>query len=127
MKINIGGFSIKTSSHLWGARCLFVSILLLLCGIGSASAFTTLDRAACWSAYTNAFYYTDSSGRGYFRGMEGGTAVQFNLWQDCERLEMVEDAVAVGLAGTNMVNALCAGITNLEGTAWRSWDPFNDD
>ena len=102
-------------------------VVLLLGGIGTAPAFTTLDRAACWSAYTNAYYYTDSAGRGYFRSIEGGTASPYNLWQDSERLETVEDAVAVGLANTNMVNALCAGLLNLEGTNWASWDPYNDD
>jgi len=120
----------KTLNHLSGAWFYLALIGLWLGGIGTAPAFTTLDREACWSAYTNAFYYTTTNNGiiyGYFRDKEGGTAVQFNLWQDCERLEMVEDAAAVGLASTNMVNALCAGITNLEGINWRSWDPFNDD
>src|SRR6267142_200585 len=67
-----------------------VLAVLLLGGSQTASAFTTLDRAACWSAWTNAFYFT-SNGRGYFRDREGSGTVQY-FWQFGSDMEVVNRA-----------------------------------
>jgi hypothetical protein len=106
-------------------ECALIAFLLLLGSSRLASAFASLDRDACWSAWTNAFYFTDGQGRGYFRLQEGtGTAIGFFEYALC--IQTVEDATNYASIQTNMVNALCAGFTNVNGTDW-SWDPFNDD
>jgi hypothetical protein len=99
--------------------------VLLLGGYQTALAFTTLDRVASWSAWTNAFYFTDGSGRGYLRTQEGNGGVAY-FWTFGSEMEIVNAAVPLGLASTNMVNALCAGFTNENGLDW-SWDSYNDD
>jgi hypothetical protein len=103
--------------------------MLLLGGFqpapASSTAFTLFDQAACWSAWTNAFYYTDAQG-GHFRDIEGTTdAMAF--WKLAEAIEVVESATNGNFpVVTNMVNALCEGFTNQWGQNW-TWNTYNDD
>jgi hypothetical protein len=108
-------------SPMW---CAWISVMLLLGGFQTASAFTALDRAAAWSAWTNAFYYT-SNGRGYLRTEEGSGSSSY-FWMCGSEMEVVNAAVGLGLANTNMVNALCEGFTNQNTLNW-TWDQYNDD
>jgi hypothetical protein len=102
-----------------------IFIALMLGNSSIASAFTASDRDACWSAWTNAFYFTDAQGCGYFRLQEKtNTPIGFFEYAIC--IQAVEDATNYPSVQANMVNALCAGFTNVNGTDW-SWDPFNDD
>jgi len=104
---------------------LVAGAIFMFGGIQTASAFTSLDRVAAWSAWTNAFYYTDGNGRGYFRDHEGtGDAAYF--WQWAHEIGVVNQAAKVGLASSAMVNASCQGFTNVYGANW-SWNEWNDD
>ena len=117
----------KALAYVREARCILVVVMSMLGGLGSASAFTTLDRDACWSAWTNAFYYTDSSGRGYLRADESSSNGAFcGSWTFTSEIEVVDSAVLVGLATPAMVNGLLEGWTNQNGLDWSS-DPYNDD
>ncbi len=103
--------------------------MLLLGGFQTAPAqtartFTALDRAACYSAWMNAFYYTNSEG-GRFRDQEGGDA-NTSFWQGAEMIEVVEDAVTAGVDTTNRVISLCTSFTNDNSMNW-SWNTYNDD
>jgi hypothetical protein len=98
--------------------------IVLLGGSYSASAFDAPTRALCYNSWTNQFYWTDAND-GYFR-VQQGTGTQIGFWCFAEGIEVVEDAVAVGLDSTNTVNTLCSGFIALNGTNW-SGDPFNDD
>src|SRR5580692_3417303 len=105
----------KTNSglrRLYNSWCVLISAMLMFCGVGSASAFTTLEREACWSAWTNAFYYTDSSGRGYLRADESSSNGAFcGSWTFTSEIEVVNSAVRVGLATPAMVNGILEGWT----------------
>jgi hypothetical protein len=117
--------TIKISRSFRSAACAIVAFVLLLGGSNVVSAFTTGDRDACWSAWTNAFYYTDVGGRGYFR-LQEGTGATMGFFEYALCIQTVEDATNYASIQTNMINALCAGFTNVNGKDW-SWDPFNDD
>ena len=117
----------KALAHVRVARCILVVVMSMLGGLGSASAFTTLDREACWSAWTNAFYYTDSSGRGYLRANESSSNGAFcGSWTFTSEIEVVNSAALVGLATPAMVNGILEGWTNQNGVDW-SDDGWNDD
>ena len=107
--------------YAWGV------FVLLLVGMNTASAFTTSDRDACWSAWTNAFYYVTGDGRGHIRNREGGTS-PMSFWQLAEEIEMVEDATNVNNQ-VALVNALCSGFTNQFNSYGFGWDgnSFDDD
>ena|ERR1022692_144692 len=106
------------------ARGTFVLALLLLCGSQTSSAFTSVEQAQVFGAWTNAFYYT-SGGRGYFRVQEGVGNNEY-FWQWAYDIDVAFRAQKVGLASTAMVNEACAGFTNTNGTDW-SWNVWNDD
>lgn len=102
---------IKTLCHSGYLRGILGLILLLLGGVQTASAFTSLDQAACWSSWTNAFYYTDSDGRGYFRPQEGNDSVSY-MWMFSTEIEAANEAAAIGLASTNWVDVEGATATH---------------
>ena len=109
--------------------CAWIAVMLLLGGFQTSQAqtattFTALDRAACYSAWMNAFYYTNSEG-GRFRDQEGGDA-NTSFWQGAEMIEVVEDAVTAGVDTTNRVISLCNSFTNDNSMNW-SWNTYNDD
>jgi hypothetical protein len=70
------------------AGCILVVVILLMGGIGTSSASTLLDRAACWSAWTNAFIYTNGDGRLYMWSQEGAE----NPFSGLGGAEMIEMA-----------------------------------
>jgi hypothetical protein len=113
-----------TLHRLRNVWCALSAAMLLLGGSGTATAFTTADRAAAYGAWKNAFYFT-SNGRGYFRDKEGSGTVQY-FWQSGTDMEVVIRAVQLGLDSAATVDALCQGFTNNNGVDW-SYDTWNDD
>ena len=98
--------------------------MLLPGGLQTCSAFTSLEQAQVFGAWTNAFYHT-SGGKGYFRVQEGTGNSEY-FWQWAYDVDVVVRAQKIGLASTDMVNQACAGFTNNYGPDW-SWDVWNDD
>ena len=105
--------------------CAWISVMLLLGGFQTASAFTAATRAAAYWAWMNAFFYTNSSGRPVFRNQEGGNG-NTSFWQGAEEIEVVEDAVDAGVDTATHVNQLCTSFRQNNSDNW-SWNTFNDD
>jgi Glycosyl hydrolase family 76/Ricin-type beta-trefoil lectin domain-like len=95
--------------------------MLVLGGMGTASAFTSSEVTTAWNAYNSAFYFTLNNGaQGYYR-VEDGSGTPTSFWQFAEQIEIAEDA-----KNTTMVNQLCSGFTTHNGTDW-SGNSYNDD
>jgi hypothetical protein len=103
-----------------GSLNLIMSTVLLLGGIGTASAFTTSDRTNCWNNWNANFYYMPSTSQAYYISIQGANAPA-SFWQSAEEIEIAEDA-----QDTNRVILLCAGFIQNNGTDW-SGNTFNDD
>ncbi len=88
------------------------------------------------NSFVNAFYYIDSSGRGFFKVDTNGTLPdKYHFWQTAEEIEMVEDAYERSHNATykKMISQLVDGLNHLAAgqapnpSDWCSWNGYNDD
>ncbi len=107
------------------AACVLI-LLALLFGEFKAAAFTSADANTMITSYNNAFYFTTSGNRGYFRNTTDGGTTWF--WGRANEMEMILDV----FERTNdpkyltQFQQLYNGFVSDYGTDWR-WNEFNDD
>ncbi len=107
--------------------CKFLTLVVvaILWGQARVGAFTSADANRSFSAYTNAFYFTEGT-NGYFRATTAGGKAAF--WERAEEMEMLLDVYE------RTTNASCLtlfsnafnGFTTEHGQDW-SRNPYNDD
>ncbi len=99
----------------------------LLCGTGTASAFTAAEATAIWNSFNNAFY-VGNGGDAYYRKNQGGGKDTTDFWYNSEELEMAVDRAArSGSSGDKaIVTALVNGFDSTFGTDWTGVI-YNDD
>ncbi len=107
--------------------CKFPTLVVVAILLGQArvGAFTSADANRSFSAYTNAFYFTEGT-NGYFRATTAGGIAAF--WERAEEMEMLLDVYE------RTTNASCLtlfsnafnGLTTEHGQDW-SRNPYNDD
>jgi predicted alpha-1,6-mannanase (GH76 family) len=111
--------------------CQFVLFCLLVAD-SSAFAFSTTDANTVFSSFNSTFYY-QSGTNGYFKNSQSdGSAAYF--WGQAEMIEGVIDAYEWNSNSTAqaMITNLLNGFiknnnVNNSGTAWTSWNIYNDD
>ena len=105
--------------------CLIVAFLLLLVD-RSAFAFTTKDANTIFSSFNSAFY-SQSGTNGYFKDTQTGGVSYF--WTQANMMESVIDAYEwnSNLTARAMITNLLNGFIVNNGTAWTSWNIYNDD
>ncbi|MDB6054195.1 MAG: glycoside hydrolase family 76 [Verrucomicrobiales bacterium] len=108
------------------AGCVLLSAILILGGMGTASAFDKPTRALAYTSFKNAFYNANGGGPGFFINQQGHTTQQMSFWTMSEMIEVTEDTVGVGIEPIAMVNSSCINFTN-NNNNWWSWNLFNDD
>lgn len=89
-------------------------------------AYTAADAQTMITSFNNAFYYTTSGNRGYFRNTTDGGTTWF--WGRANQMEMLIDLYeqSSNTVYLTQFQQLYNGFVSDYGTSW-TWNEFNDD
>lgn len=95
-------------------------------GRGAASAYVAADAQTMMTSFNNAFYFTSSGNRGYFRNTTAGGTTWF--WGRANQMEMLIDLYeqTSNTVYLTQFQQLYNGFVSDYGTSW-IWNEFNDD
>ncbi len=99
----------------------------LLLASFSAAAFTTRDANTIFSSFNNAFYSLNGT-NGFFKNSQTDGSDSY-FWTQANMIECVIDAYEwrTNAATANMITNSLNGFILQNGTAWTSWNIYNDD
>lgn len=133
------------------SRVLATTVVFLCVGHLGHAQWTNEIVSRAWTGFNNAYYYTDSSGNGYYYRQEPNVTDSGNsggFWQSAERIEMAIDMYywdtrnnpGNAASDKSRITALCNGFRNLYGdevstpstgavtnNGWGNWTPADDD
>lgn len=106
--------------------CRFVCFGLLLAHF-SASAFTTRDAGTIFSSFNNVFYSLNGT-NGFFKNTQTDGSDSY-FWGQANMIECVIDVYEwrTNVASANTITNLLNGFIIQNGSAWTSWNSYNDD
>jgi len=116
----------KSAMQLQPARIVGAILLVWFCGPFRAAAYVGADAQTMITSFNNAFYFTASGNRGYFRNTtEDGTTW---FWGRANQMEMLIDLYeqTTNAAYLTQFNQLYNGFVSDYGTSW-IWNEYNDD
>ncbi len=116
----------KAVMRLLIVRTVVLSLFVLCSGRFTAAAYTTADAQTMITSFNNAFYYTTSGNRGYFRNTTDGGTTWF--WGRANQMEMLIDLYeqSSNTVYLTQFQQLYNGFVYDYGTSW-TWNEFNDD
>jgi predicted alpha-1,6-mannanase (GH76 family) len=109
-----------------GRLVYLLALCFLLTANAAALAFTAKDATTVLSSFNSAFY-SQSGTNGYFKDTQTGGIAYF--WGQAEMIECVIDAYEWNSNTTSqvMITNLLNGFLSNNGSAWTSWNGYNDD
>jgi autotransporter-associated beta strand protein len=107
-------------------RVMVLSLLLLGGSRFNAAAYIAADAQTMISGFNDAFYFTASGNRGYFRNTTAGGTTWF--WGRANQMEMLIDLYeqSSNTVYLTQFQQLYNGFVSDFGTSW-IWNEFNDD